>query len=492
MYELVARGLYIDGAWAPPRDGSYEKVVNPATEEPVGTAPAGSAADAHRAIDAARRAFDDGPWPRLTLAERTTALRRFQAALAELSDRVIDISVWEAGIVRSAAMNSVIPIAAGHLEFAISECSRDLIESLPLTTVPLPGGTSLLGGGVVTRDPVGVVAAIVPFNSPYQVSVGKVGPALATGNTVVLKPSPFTPFGSLIVAEAAEMADLPPGVVNVVTGGADVGEALAGSRDVDMVSFTGSDRVGALVAAQAAPTLKKVVLELGGKSAQIVLADADIAKAAASGTANYTSYAGQGCSLRTRHLVHRSVLAQYVDALAAAAQAVVVGDPDAAGTTMGPLINAAQRDRVEGYVARGLSDGATLVCGGGRPARPSRGYFVEPTVLSEVSNADVIAREEIFGPVSVVIPFDSDEEAVRIANDCDFGLGGSIWSQDLGRAFALARRIRTGQIHLNGGPGTQTPVAPFGGMKRSGVGREYGREGLLEYTETKYIGFKAG
>jgi aldehyde dehydrogenase (NAD+) len=484
--------LFIDGRWAGPENGDRVEILNPATEETIGQAPVGTVGDARRAIAAARHAFDNGPWSTWSPRERIAALRRFRAALDELKGPILDYHIHEAGIVRSMAEQFFLPVANAHFDFALDAAEHDFTESLPVERVRLPNGSSNLGAGVVVREPIGVVAAIVPFNAPHMVSVGKVGHALAMGNTVVLKPSPYTPFASLLLARAAEMAELPAGVLNVITGSGDVGELLCTSRDVDMISFTGSDAVGQLVIAQSAPTLKKVVLELGGKSAQVVLADADVELAAAAGVANFTSGAGQGCSHRTRHVVHRAVLDEYVEAMARQAAKVVVGDPDDLSTTMGPLINAAQRERVERYVSTGLEQGATVVCGGGRPTGLDRGFFVEPTILTDVATDHVVAREEIFGPVAVVLPVDGDDEAVAVANDSDFGLSGTVWSRDGGRAYDIARRIRTGTVLINGGPGRMSPLAPFGGYKRSGLGREYGRDGLLEYTETKYIGFKAG
>jgi aldehyde dehydrogenase (NAD+) len=489
---LEAPGLFIDGRWVEPKHGGRGAVIDPATEAQVGEAPVATAPDVVAALSAARKAFDHGPWGTYSVAERTAAMRRFEAAVHELETDIVDAMAWEAGVVRSFAAGFLVPTSNNHLAYAISTCERGLDEPVEASVVPLPGGASNLACGTIVHDPVGVVVAIVPFNGPHLLTLGKLAGALATGNTVVLKPSPFTPFGALVLARAAEMADLPPGVLNVVTGGAEEGALLTGSPLVDMISFTGSDTVGAAIMAQAAPALSKVVLELGGKSAQIVLEDADLQAAVAAGTANYLGLAGQGCSHRTRHLVHRSVYDEYLQALADCSDSQVIGDPDGPATTMGPLISAAQRERTERYVAIGLEEGATLVTGGSRPDHLPRGYYYRPTVLTDVKPGARVAQEEIFGPVAVVIPFDSDDEAVRIANDSCFGLSGVVWSRNTGRAFAVARRVRAGQVHINGGTGAMSPNAPFGGYKRSGLGREYGRQGLLEYTETKYIGFKAG
>ncbi|MBV1900198.1 MAG: aldehyde dehydrogenase family protein, partial [Kordiimonadaceae bacterium] len=285
---------------------------------------------------------------------------------------------------------------------------------------------------------------------------------------------------------------LPAGVLNVVTGGIDVGEMLSSDKRVDMVTFTGSDLVGAAVMKQAAPGLKRVLLELGGKSALIVRADANVAAAAQSGVANFTIQAGQGCALCTRHLVHNSIKDAYTDTLKMMTSHVKVGDPVDAAISMGPLIRDSQRARVEHYVAEGLRQGARLVTGGKRPEHLERGFFYEPTVFTDLDNSAIIAQEEIFGPVAVVIGFDTDEEAVAIANDSPYGLSGSIFSADVGAAFEMATEIRTGQVHLNGGMGVMSSHVPFGGFKRSGIGREFGKEGLLEYMQTKAITFHAG
>ncbi|HEV7861987.1 MAG TPA: aldehyde dehydrogenase family protein, partial [Acidimicrobiia bacterium] len=353
----------------------------------------------------------------------------------------------------------------------------------------------------------GVVAAITPFNFPFLLNVWKVGPALAAGNTVVLKPSPFTPFSALVLAAAAEAAELPPGVLNVVTGGPEVGQLLTTDPAVDMVTFTGSDLVGAAIMGQASPTLKRVLLELGGKSALIVRADADLDLAAATGAHHLTFQAGQGCALCTRHLVHTAVVGDYTERLVARLAAVRVGDPADPATGMGPLIRPAAVDRVDAYVTAAREQGATVVTGGARGtgsgaepgggvagggAKTGAGWFYEPTLITGVDNAWPIAQEEIFGPVGVVIPVADDDEAVRVANDSPFGLSGAVFSRDVGAAYELACRLRTGEVNLNGGAGIMSAEAPFGGFKRSGLGRELGEAGLLEYCQTQTIKFHAG
>jgi aldehyde dehydrogenase (NAD+) len=353
-------------------------------------------------------------------------------------------------------------------------------------------GSTSLGSWAVRREPYGVVAAITPYNFPLLENIMKVGPALAAGNTVVLKPSPFTPYSALMLAEAAQRAELPPGVLNVVTGGAQVGARLTDDPRVDLISFTGSDAVGARIAAAAAPRLTKVLLELGGKSALIVCADADLDLAARLGVQNITTHAGQGCVLATRHLVHASVRQDYLDRVRDLVAHLVVGDPRDPRTAMGPLIRPAAVDRVAGYVDAALAAGATAVAGGHRPDDGSPGFFYPPTVLSDVDNSWPVAREEIFGPVGVVIGFDDEDEAIAIANDSPYGLGGHIVSRQAGRAFELACRLRTGTVDINGGPGYTNPDVPFGGNRRSGLGRENGSEGLDEYTQLKTIKYHGG
>jgi aldehyde dehydrogenase (NAD+) len=310
---------------------------------------------------------------------------------------------------------------------------------------------------------------------------------------VVLKPSPLTPLEALILGEIAQEIDLPPGVLNVVTGGPDVGEMLTTDPRVDMVSFTGSDVIGAAVMAQASRTLKRVLLELGGKSALIVRDDADFDAAVTAGAAQAVTLSGQGCANWTRHIVHRSLKEEYVRRLVDVVTAAKLGDPGKDSTvTMGPLISATQRGRVEDYVDSGRRNGAVVMCGGRRPTNLAKGFFYEPTVLDEVDNRWKVAQEEIFGPVVVVLGFDEDDEAIAIANDSQYGLSGAIFSADSGTAYEMALRLRTGGVSINGGAGAITGAAPFGGYRRSGIGRERGDEGMWAYTELKTIGFNAG
>jgi acyl-CoA reductase-like NAD-dependent aldehyde dehydrogenase len=343
----------------------------------------------------------------------------------------------------------------------------------------------------VVREPVGVVAAITPYNVPFFLNVAKIIPAMAVGCTVVLKPSPYTPIEALLLGEIAEEVGLPAGVLNIVTGDKDVGEVLTTDPRVDMVSFTGSDIVGEAIQRQTAGTLKRVVLELGGKSALIVRADADLEAAARDGLRGFTAHSGQGCQLLTRHVVHNAIRQAYVEKVAALAGALRIGNPADPDTQMGPLIREAARRRTEDYVSIAQSEGARLVTGGRRPAHLDKGFFHEPTLFDDVQNGSRLAQEEVFGPIGAVIGFDTDEDAIAIANHSRFGLSGSIHSADAGRAFEMARAVRTGGVSINGGAGTMLSAAPFGGIRRSGYGREFGIEGMNEFTYTKTISFRA-
>lgn len=485
------QGLFVDGDWR--ATDTVAPVLNPATEENFATAPWGGAVEADAAVSAARRAFDEGPWPRMTPAGRATALGRLRDVLAGWADDIVGLVVAEAGIPVSIARPSQFDAPMGLFEFFIERCAAfESLRPLPVTTFQNRHGATVLGAGVVQRSPRGVVVAITPFNAPFFVNLLKVGPALAAGCTVVLKPSDFTPLEALLLGAAAQEADLPPGVLNVITGGIDVGEYLTTDRRVDMVTFTGSDAVGAKVMAQASATLKHVTLELGGKSAMIVRADADLDAVAARGAQELTLFSGQGCALWTRHLVHRSLYESYLERITAVLQHLSIGDPTDAHTVVGPLIRESACARAESYVAGAVKQGARVVAGGRRPPQLDRGYYYEPTLLADVRSDMTVAQQEVFGPVGVAIPFDDDDDAVWIANDSVYGLSGSIWTADPGAAFAMAQRIQTGNISINGGTGGMSPWAPFGGYKRSGVGRELGADVLDDFTETKAIQFHAG
>ncbi|MBB6376336.1 aldehyde dehydrogenase (NAD+) [Pseudonocardia eucalypti] len=489
---LPRPGQYVGGEWRNASGAGQETVLDPATGAPLGAVPNAGPADVAAAVAAARAASDAGGWAEATPRARSEALYRLADELSGMVARLLDVVVAETGCPVRLARSQQVELPLRHLEYWAEAARRPELTGRAPVVTPRPGGPATLGAWAVRREPYGVVAAITPYNFPLLENVMKLGPALAAGNTVVLKPSPYTPYSALLLAEAAERAGLPAGVLNVVTGGAEVGAALTRDARVDLVSFTGSDAVGAHILAAAAPRLTKVLLELGGKSALLVCADADLELAARIGARNITTHAGQGCVLATRHLVHASVLPEYLDRLAAAVTAVRVGPPRDPATGMGPLIRPAAVERVAGYVAGAVRDGAGVLTGGSAPTEPTGGFYYRPTVLTGVGNDWPVAREEIFGPVGVVIGFGSEDEAVALANDSAYGLAGHVVSRDAGRAFQLAGRLRTGTVDINGGPGYTNPDVPFGGRGRSGLGRENGAEGLDEYTQLKTIKFHGG
>ncbi|TAL55415.1 aldehyde dehydrogenase family protein [Pandoraea sp.] len=468
--------FYINGQWVAPRGGDTIEVYHSATEEPMGRIPAGIEADAQAAVAAARAAFD--AWAATPAIERGAYLRKIAEGLRARTDELARSITGEVGM--PIKLSRAIQVGGPVYNWGYY---ADLAGSFPYE--------ERVGNSLVVREPVGVVSAITPWNYPLNQITLKVAPALAAGCTVVLKPSEVAPFNAFILAEVIHEAGLPPGVFNLVTGyGPVVGEVLASHPDVDMVSFTGSTRAGKRVSELAAQTVKRVALELGGKSASVILDDADL-PAAVKGTLNacYLN-SGQTCSAHTRMLVPAS---RYDEAKALArqiAESFVLGDPREETTRLGPLASAAQRERVLAYIRKGLEEGAELVTGG--PERPeglAKGFFVRPTVLGNVAPRATVAQEEIFGPVLTILTYQDDDDAVRIANDSIYGLGGGVWSGDEARALAVARRMRTGQVDINGGQFNMQ--APFGGFKQSGNGRENGVYGLEEFLEYKSLQFRA-
>jgi len=481
--------VLVGGEWVPADGGTYE-LVNPATEEVAGRAPECSEAQVAAAARAARRAFEEGPWRRMSGAERGACLRdaaeRFRKAVPDL----VDLTVAETGALRPIAERLQVAEVAQRFARYADLAEEPAEQGLPPLERAAPGGgPTTVAAGFVVREPVGVVACISPFNFPMTNSAGKVAPALACGNTVVVKPPPVDPMGVIemtrIVADA-----FPPGVVNLVSGsGAAIGEALVASPDVDMISFTGSTAVGERIEEVAARGMKRTLQELGGKSANVVFADCDLERALRGAMTTWTFHSGQICIAPTRLLVEASLYDEFTARMAKAAAALRIGAPNEPGVVVGPLVSRAQVERVERYVALGVSEGATVACGGRRPPRPERGFYFEPTLFTGVRNDMKIAREEIFGPVIAAIPFRDEAEAIAIANDSDFGLYGYVWTKDAGRALRVARALRTGTVQINGSP--PNPDAPFGGYKRSGIGRDGGAFALSAYSELKYIGWTA-
>ncbi len=471
------RQLLIGGEWVDSAATGTIEVISASTEEIIGRVPDAVPSDIDRAVAAARTAFDRGPWPSLAPAERATYLTALSQALQRRDAELAATITSE---------NGTPSMLCSMLQILPSTMTLDYYAGLATDTALEERRDGMLGGIVVQRVPVGVVAAIVPWNVPLYTAALKLGPALAAGCTVVLKPSPETALDAYLLAEALVEIGLPPGVVNVVVADRATSEYLVTHPGVDKVAFTGSTAAGRKIAAACGDLLRPVTLELGGKSAAIVLDDADVGQVADTLLPmGSMMFSGQACIAQTRILAPQSRYDEVVEALAEKVRTLSVGDPFDPGTVFGPLVAARQRDRVESYIALGQQEGAKVAVGGGRPAHLPKGWYVEPTVLTNVDNTMRVAQEEIFGPVAVVIPYEGTEEAIRLANQSDYGLGGGVYTTDAARGLEVARQVRTGTITLNG-IALET-CAPFGGVKQSGLGRELGPEGLAAYFNLKTI-----
>ncbi|MCU1484780.1 MAG: putative aldehyde dehydrogenase [Actinomycetia bacterium] len=477
--------LYIDGKLVEAEGGATYANVNPANEEVLGVAADASPADVERAIEAARRAFDDTGWS-TDVELRARCLRQLHQAMVEHHDELAELTIAEVGAPRMLIQGPQLATPREYLKWY-----ADLAERYEWTT-DLGRAETMAGPSNrwIQREAAGVVGAITPWNYPTQINLAKLAPALAAGCTVVLKGAPDTPWSALALGRlAAEHTDLPPGVLNIVTSSVkEIGELITTDPRVDMISFTGSTAVGRRIMEAGAATIKRVFLELGGKSVHIMLDDMEDAGAGVGGACfQVCTHGGQGCATTSRLLIPRARYEEGVEAAAALLAALPYGDPRDPGVMMGPIVNAAQRDRIEGMVDQAVADGARLVLGGKRPAQFDKGFWFEPTLLADVDNTMTIARDEVFGPVLVAIPYDSDDDAVRIANDSIFGLSGAVVGADRERALAVAARIRTGTMSINGGLWYSADV-PFGGYKQSGIGREMGVTGFEEYLEQKSYG----
>ncbi len=467
--------MYIDGRWTDAASGESYEVVDPASEEVIARVPKGGVADAEAAVRAAREAFDNGPWPKLKAVERAEILNRAAALLRERAEDFARLESMQMGKLLEESRVDMLDTAHTF------ELYAGMVQDQHGETLEVPGETM----SMVVREPVGVTVGITPWNYPMLMAAWKAGPSLAAGNVMILKPATVSPLTNLELAKVFEEAGLPKGVFQVVTGpGGEIGDYLAGHKDVDMVAFTGSVEVGKSIMRRAAENVKKIGLELGGKSPNIVFADADFEAAIDGALIGIFAGTGEVCSAGSRLLVERSIHDRFVGELVSRAMAIRVGDPLDEESEMGPLVSRQQLDIVEKYVAIGKEEGATLATGGHRLS--GGGFYYEPTIFVDVDNSMRIAQEEIFGPVLVVIPFDSEEEAIRIANDTIYGLAGAVWTKDVTRAMRVIRAMRAGITWVN----TYHPTyseAPWGGYKQSGIGRELGSYGLDEYTEIKQI-----
>ena len=464
--------LYIDGAWVAPAGPGTIDVINASTEEVMGRIPEGTPADVDRAVAAAKAAFPG--WSATPKEERAKFLQRITEGLQARMGDIASTIAGEVGM--PLTLSNLIQAGLPMMTFG---SMPGLLDEFPFE--------EQIGTSLIVREPVGVVGCITPWNYPLHQIAAKVAPALAAGCTVVLKPSEVAPLNTFILAEIIDEVGLPPGAFNLVSGtGPVVGEAIVSHPDVDMVSFTGSTRAGRRVSELAAQTVKRVALELGGKSPNVILDDADLEKAVTDGVGKAYLNSGQTCSALTRMIVPRSKLAEAEAIAKKAAEGYQLVDPVGGDVGLGPLVSATQRDRVRGYIQKGIDEGAKLVTGGAEPPKGlDKGYYVQPTVFSEVRTDMTIAQEEIFGPVLSILPYDDEQDAVRIANDTIYGLAGGVWSGDPERAKRVARQLRTGQVEVNGGG--FNPLAPFGGYKQSGHGRELGKFGLEEFLEVKSL-----
>ena len=464
--------IYIDGRWVPARGSGVIEVVNPATEEGIGSVPVGDVSDVNNAVEAARSAFSS--WSESSIEERQGYLNAISTAIAERGEEIAELITSEVGTPinysRMAMVGTPRVVCRSYAKMLDSfEWEEEVRNSL------------------IVKEPIGVVGMITPWNFPLHQIIGKVAPALAAGCTMVLKPSKEAPLNAFILADIIDEIGLPAGVFNLISGhGQEIGEALASHPEVDMVSFTGSTAAGVSVSKAAAPTVKRVTLELGGKSANVILDDADIPKAAKMAVYACFNNSGQECSSLSRLIVPASARDEVVDVISSTMERYTVGDPMDEGMKCGPMVSRRQQDSVSGYIATGVSEGATLVSGGeGMPDGLSAGFFVKPTVFADVTPEMTVFREEIFGPVLSISTYETEEEAISMANDSEYGLSGGVWSGDEGRAMRVARAMRTGQVSINGGAFNIS--APFGGYKLSGNGRELGSHGLDEFLEVKAI-----
>jgi aldehyde dehydrogenase (NAD+) len=464
--------FYIDGRWVDPVTPRTAEVINPATEEVCGHISMGSAADVDKAVAAAKRAFES--YSQTTIDERKALLAAILHEFERRHDEIAEAIMAEMGAPWKLARNAQAASGPQHIKAAL--------EALDTFEFYEQHGTTR-----ILKEPIGPVALITPWNWPMNQVAVKVAPALAAGCTMVLKPSEIAPFDALLFAEVLDAAGVPAGVFNLINGdGPTVGSAMSSHPDIAMVSFTGSTRAGVAVAQNAAPTVKRVAQELGGKSANVILADADFERAVRGGARNCFDNSGQSCNAPTRMLVPRDRLGEAEAIARAVAEKTVVGDPAAEGTHMGPVVSEAQWNKIQGLIKKGIDEGARLVAGGtGRPEGLARGWYVRPTVFSNVSNSMTVAREEIFGPVLCIIPYESEDEAVAIANDTPYGLSGYVSSGDLDHARRIAARMRTGMVHINGA--SLDSQAPFGGYKQSGNGREWGPRGIEDFLELKSV-----